>query len=65
MTYTKFVVNALGRLVEEQRRGLLVMPLPRPRRTRRTRRAKCAKVLKFMPVGLLTRMGGDLSRPQV
>jgi hypothetical protein len=56
MTYTKFVVNALGRLVEEQRRGLLVMPLPRPRRTRRTRRAKC-RVLEFSPVGMLTRTG--------
>jgi hypothetical protein len=57
MTYHKFVLNALGHLVEEKRRGLLVMPLPRPRRTRRTRPAKCAKVLEFSPVGMLTRTG--------
>jgi hypothetical protein len=46
MTYHKFVLNALGHLVEEKRRGLLVMPGPRPRRLRKTRRAKC-RVLIF------------------
>jgi hypothetical protein len=45
MSYTKFVLNALGKHVPEQRGQLVVMP--RRARGPRVRRAKCAKVLKF------------------
>jgi hypothetical protein len=45
MTYCKVTVDALGRLVKEERGSLLVMPL-RARRPPRARRVKC-RVLRF------------------
>lgn len=43
MTYAKFVTDALGRIVEEKRGKLLVMPGRAPR----VHHGKLAKVLEF------------------